>query len=242
MSDYKFNYIEYKKTIGKKSSPTIIILTFVIIFLFGIALFLHPSNNGTYEFYFVQVDSFETYSQANNLSQELQTNNAPGYIFYEGKYRVLASFFTNYDDAEKVAKNLETNYKNATVFTITSKQINKNNYNFDPNKTIKNLILSTNKIINKLNDLNISFDKQDITYNEVSIKLIELERENDKIYNDFYNFFKKDYTLNSAKKYAQNINLSLQFLKECKEQNISYNLKNELIKIVINHSSFLSCF
>lgn len=242
MSDYTFNYNLYKKNINKKSNSFLLILILTILVLFIFALYLNPNNSGTFEFYFVQMDSFQNYSKANILSQELKTKNAPGYVYHDIKYRVLASFYTNYDDAENVVNNLKSTYKNACVYTLSTNQIQKNNYSFDPDKTIKNLILHTNKMINNLSKMSISLDKHELNFKELSVKLIEIEKDFESNYSKFYNFFKNDHNLNSQKKYTNNIYQSLKILKDCNEENVSFYLKNELIKIVINHSSFLSCF
>lgn len=242
MDDYVFDYTQYKSKINKKSKHGFVLIVFIICILFCVSIFLYPKNIGNYEFYFVEIGNFQTYNQAKNLSHELALKNAPGYIHYDNTYHVLSAFFPKYDQAESVVNNLKDEYKNVKILTIKSPKISKINFSFDPNKTIKNLTLTTNNILNELNNLNISYEKNEISYNNLSTQITMLADTFNNDYSEFSTFFKDDYTLNSAKKYMKNISESIENLKKTPEDKISFTLKNEIIKIAINHHLFLSFF
>ena len=61
-----FNYYQYKNNINKKNNFSFIIIFLLIILLIGLCVFLAPTAKNLNTFYYVELDKFQTYKQANN--------------------------------------------------------------------------------------------------------------------------------------------------------------------------------
>ncbi len=240
---YSFNYQEYQQRIKKKSNHSFTILIITIILLFGLAVFLFPHDLGISYLYFVEVNNFINYSEANKLANEIKEKNGAGYIYYDGKYHVLASFYPSKSDAETIAENLKAEYPSSSVYSLEIKRYNKkNSLTSEQNKVILNTIEANESLIDSLYKCNISFDTGEFNESELSIKLKVLKNEIEKSYKAFNSEFK---TL--PKFDALSIELDIfdsmnTILGSFNGGNVSQCLKYELIKIVINHSCFLSAF
>ena len=99
---------------------------------------------------------FSGYKQANDTALKLQNESGAGYVYYNKNYHILASFYTNYDDAEKVCNSIQNDYKNSTVYTLKANQfLAQKNLTKTQNEIIKNLSSFLQKNIIKLSELSI---------------------------------------------------------------------------------------
>ena len=243
MNNYVFNYDQYKKTINKKNKTSFLLLFFIVIILLGLCIFIYPKKSNTIEFYFVEIDNFQTFKEANNLSLKINESGGAGYVYFDGKYRVLASFYSNYDNAKKVADNLKNDYTNATVFTMETNNFhNIINLNSHQNNSIKNLLETTYKTILQLEDLIINYELKNISNNELNLHIKNHQTEFDEVYNDFINNFNNLSKYNLAKDYLVKMQQCFKNISTIENQNISSNLRYETVKLVILRSQFLSCF
>lgn len=243
MSNYSFDYSQYKNKIYKKNPYSFTLIFLLIIILLGLCVFLKPINNKHYKYYFVEVDCFQTYKDALMLSNSLQERGGAGYVYFDNSYHVLASFYVEYDDAKMVANNIKNEYSNAKVFTIeTKKFINNTNLNSAQNKAVKNLLETTKEQIVKLEKFSNKYDIKKLSYTELSIHLKNLQKDYDERQNNFITAFKSYSKYNLAKEYLEEINTSLKAISNESEQNISKALRYHTINIVINRYQFLSCF
>ncbi len=84
-------------------------------------LSLSKETAGTY--YAVNMGSFNTLSEARQLSDGIRSRGAAGYITYNGKYNVLAACYVNYDDAKTIADG-----NGAAIYAIRVFPKNKKNF------------------------------------------------------------------------------------------------------------------
>lgn len=241
MQNYQFDYVQYKKKINKKSVCLIPILLILNFILLVVAFYLTTSSNEQ-EFYFVQIDEFATYKDANTLACEIQGKNAGGYIYYDGTYHVLASFYLLKDDAESVSTNLKNDYPNACVFSIsTPKKIYATSLSNKQHACANEFCLNSLSAIQQLADLSIKYDCSEISFSELSVKIKDLSSSLRKSKDNLSaELSSPKYAL--AIKHAEEIAICLEELEETTEQEMSKQIKYELIKLVINYSSFLSAF
>lgn len=240
--NYYFDYSNYSKQIHKKSKLSFVLLSLLIILLLGLSIFLKPKEK-TQTIYFVQINSYSTYQQANTLANEIKVAGGAGYIYYDKKYYVFANFYTNKSQAETVLNNLKSDYKNAKIFEFSIK-IFKNNEKLSKNqcKTVKNTANFINSLIFDLSSLSINFDKNETTFEELSVKLKNYYSNFLNFYNEFNNQFNSNSKYNLSKEYLNNIETDLNFLSCYNETELIENFKYLSIDIIVNYSSFLSCF
>ncbi len=243
MSDYVFNYSQYKNSIHKKSYLSFLSLFFVIIILLGLCVFIKPRKSTLLEFYFVEVDNFPIYQNAINLCNELNSNGVCGYVYFDGVYHVLVSFYSSYDDAEKVCDNINKDYPNSSVFTISTNRFsNKKDLEKSQNNSIKNFLESTEKIILQLESSLVKFEKGEIQLNNLSLLFKDIKKDFDAHIDNLYIAFKTNSKYNLMKEYANQISKSISNISTFDEQNLSSFLRYEILNIVINRCQFLSCF
>ena len=117
--EYQFDYISYKKRTTNNISLSFTFLVISIIFLTSLAVYFKPLKTSNYEFYFVKANTFSTYTQANNLTSEIQNSGGGGNLHYNKGYNILVNFYTNKKDAEAVCENLKSTYTTASIYTIS---------------------------------------------------------------------------------------------------------------------------
>lgn len=241
--NYNFNYSNYSKRIHKKTKLSFTFLTLVIIFLLSLTIFLKPKDESEQTLYFIQLNSYSTYQQANTQANKIKTCGVAGYIYYDNQYYVFANFYTNKTQAEKVLNNIKDEYKNAKIFEFSIK-IFKNNEKLSKNqcKITKNITNFINSLIFDLSNLSIKYDKQEIKFNELNVKLKNYFSTFLNFSNEFSSMFKSNSQYNVCKKYLKNIETDLKLLSNYNETELTENLKYLSIDIAINYSSFLSCF
>jgi len=240
---FNYNYFLYKKTLNKKNSFVFILIILLIVLLVVSSFFVKPQKTKYSEFYFVEIDNFQTYKEAINLSQILQEKEAAGYIFFDEKYHVFASFYSTKNQAKKVCENLKNEYPNSQVFTIKStcysKQINLNSKH---NKSIENFIKFTNKSIFQINDLSMQFFTKKTSFGKLKTHLTNHIKEFESYYYEFKKSFQTNSKFNQTKEYANNIYSSLLNLINSNEHNITLNLRFETVQIAVLYSKLCSCF
>ena len=244
MQSYVFNYSQYKKKIHKKSKLSFVFLFLLIIVLLSTALFLWPKNLGYNEFYFVEIDSFLNYKEASSLALEVQEKGASGYIYFDGKYKVLASCYKTEEEAKSVVKNLTNEYKNATVLKLsTLKEITASELNNNEKNAVNSLKNSTFDAIFEILELILQFDKNEIQLEHFKLELKKQTKSVDESYNNFVGLTKNDAKKNVSKKYASNIHTSLLSLSSVlSKNNSSSKLKFELTNVIVNYCSFVESF
>lgn len=239
MQTYEFDYNDYKKRIKKRHNLSFLIMLVIIALLIIACYFIIPSTK-TNKYYFVRINSYLTYSEASSMAVELQSKSAGGYIYFDGRYHVLANFYPNEEDANKVAENLSNNYPNIDVYTIDSKQYKKSANNTDYN-VIKDIIECQVTIINQLYNCIINHDKNMLNNNQFLTMLSSINKDYQDKKSVFHSHFKGSKSANIINAYdkVEDIANSLENIEKAVNDDVSYKLKYELMHIVFTHSSFL---
>ena len=251
MQENNFNYEEYTKTIQqnneyyfrykkRQKKPikiSIAFLSLCLIFLLGICVFINQNNKEFCTYYFVEIDTFATFSQANKSAIELTNKSGAGYVFFDKNYHVFAGVYLTEESAKTVSKNILNDYPNAKIFAIsTAKFKNKNQYSKNENLALKNTISSIQNLVKSLYQISISFDKNEENFKTTKTKISTLKDtfclqqskfdecfENEKIY------------FNTNKKLDEIFN-ALTRLSNCSEQDLKQKIKYELVNIAITSS------
>ena len=174
--NYSYNPSYYVNKNKKQVSITILI--FLIIILLAVAVFLIEKKEKKTYFYFLQANEFLNYKDASNLANELQSKQGAGYIYYDGSYHVIISYYATIEEAESVLENIKNEYTNAKIFNISAQQFMENSrYTNEENEQIKNMILTNENLINQTYNQILSFDKGEISKDilEVNMKNISDE-------------------------------------------------------------------
>ena len=243
MSGYIFNYSHYKKQINTKNHFNFSVILIVIILLLGACVLLRPQRTKFLEFYFIETGKFQTYQQALNHSQEMIFNGGAGYIYFDKNYHVLVSFYSNYDDAESVLKKIKNDYPSATIFTIKSKHFFKQkNLTNAQNKSIENFANTSKELVLKLDLLSAKFFTKTISFGELKTHIKNMQKEFNIVYENFINSFNNVSKHNLTKKYAVNMFNTFEKLVKFSEHEMCYQLRYEIINLVIERHHLLSCF
>lgn len=242
MQNYEFDYNQYKMKINKKNKYSICVLSIIILILLGIAFYVYPKNRNTTEFYFVEIKSFMTYNEANNLATSIQSMGGAGYVYYDGYYHVLAAYYPNENDAKKVCENLKAEYETVKVFTLTTDKFSKSNsLSAQENNKISEMIDANLNLIEQVYINTIAYDTSSINESQLLMNLENLKTHFKNTYDEYSSLLKQnDKFTKSIKCLNKILNSTDNFKSICDGQQISYKIKYELIKIVINHSSFLA--
>lgn len=232
---YNFNYLQYKKTLNRKNNFSFTLIFLIIILLLGFCVYLAPKPKSTNNFYYVEIDNFQTYKEAINLSNQLQKSGCLGFIYFATSYHVLVSFYSSFENAEKVSENLKNDYKNTKVFSINFPLFNeKKNLTNNQNLSVKKVMATTKKVILELESLANDFDTQKVTHNEAKILTKNYIDEYSSAYEDFLVNFKTNSKHNKVKNYLQNILNSLNSLEEKEEHEFGILIRYEIINISIS--------
>ncbi len=247
MQSYEFDYYQYRKKINTPKKTNFFLLSFFILILLGVAMFFYPNASAKNEYYFVEINSFLSYSEANDLANTISALNGAGYVYYDGTYRVFASFYPRKKDAESVCENLKSDYPTVTIYTLECNKFYKlNDLSNDQNKCVENLLSANHNLINAVYKCIINFDTNEINVNELLLNLKNLKSDYQKFSDDFFEQFNTNSKYNKAKKYVAKIESATNFFDELKKEEndhiVSQKLKYTLIDIVINHSILLNSF
>jgi len=185
-TEVNFDYDEYKKNTTKKSGKFFVAMFVIIGFLlalsfanlFSLAMYssglslLSGYDIKSNKFYTIQIEYYSDYNQARDFAQTLTIQGAAGYIYFDGGYRVLASCYTKYSEAESVIQNIKSTYSNAKVYTIDTQKITyPSNLNKSQLGAFKNVLQSMQNSINSLLEISTGFDKGDTNEQNVHTEL-----------------------------------------------------------------------
>ena len=243
---YLYNSKQKKDTIihGNKSNATpICVLIVMIILLTGVAFYFIETREQTNEFYFVQIDEYLNYSTASKLSTEIQSKNGAGYIHFDGRYHVLASYYPTNEEAENVVEQVKEEYPSCSVYILECKKFkNKANLSKEENSAIVETLNKNLQAINRTYADTISFDKSEINEKKLSLNLQDLLSDYDKNHQDFKKIMQNSSNFDIFNGYLTKISTAMSDSIDYAKEANSASLKYELIKMVVNHSAFLDCF
>ena len=206
MQTYSFNYSQYKKKIPTKSKLSFLLLFVIISLLISLTIFFKPKNTSSLDFYFVEITSFQTYKEASELSAEIQKKGGSGYIYYDGKYRVFASYYTSEKDAETVVNNISNDYKSANIYKLSTKKDIITPFSKKENFLISEISKSVLSSIDSITKLIIEFDKNKISSSSLKIELSKLSIRFDEKYQEFIDYTRNNSKRNVIKEYISTIN------------------------------------
>ena len=241
MQEYQFDLKEYKKRVANNNyGAPFAILIFVCVLLMGAIFFLKPKTQKNVDaLYFVEVNSFLNYSDANTLAQEIQNKNGAGYVYFDGKYHVFASVYPTKTDAKTVCENLKENYQTAKIFELEIKTINIKNLTELQKECTKNLAEQGKLTFSQIYNNILALDKAEIDRNQAILNFKTIKNNFIDVSNNFNTAFKENSKYNKAKNYLSAINTSLDNLANEKS---ACNYKYELINYAINFLNILNCF
>ena len=238
MQTYEFDYLTYKKSIKKRKNYSVLIMVLVISVLMCTYFLILPKTR-TSTYYFIRINSYLTYKEANKLANELQSKSAGGYIYFDGKYHVFASFYPSQQEADNVLSNLIDSYPTANIYFLETKSIK--TYHVD--NVITNSLKCQINIINQLYNMIVGLDKNELSDNQFTIMFNRLKKDFDNTKSEYKSFYKhtSDANIITAYDTLDNISKSLDNISNLTPKANCYQYKYELINIVFNHSSFLDC-
>ncbi len=240
MNNYNFDYFEYKKKIRPQKNIPLLFYLFIILVLILSITFLNNTSSTKKHFYFVEIDSFLIYKDANHLAISLQQQNAGGYIYFDGTYHVLASAYLNKDDAKKVKESIIDEHNDAKVFTLSCNSINLKTKSSNNYKIIKSCVDANNVLRKEFYKLVCELDKKNISFQKFKILLDNIKsnyKENTK------KFIDKNVDNSTYLQAKKHILSNLEALQtDFKEENLIQTLHYNLIKISVNSYLFLDCF
>lgn len=242
--EYQFSAKEYhKKIYGKSFGLPFAALIFIIIILVGVAFLFKPKQKFEY-FYFVEINEFLTFADANALANEIQTKNGAGYIYFDGSYHVLANFYLTSEDAETVVDNLKTEYSTAKILKLQQKKfVESKNLTSAQNDCTKALIKQAEESIKSVYNNILQFDKNEINEAQLKTNFISIASSFENVYGDFISAFSANSKFNKAKDYALKINDALNNLKDVTaKENFNSKMKFEMINFAICFYNTLNCF
>ena len=242
MNEYVFNYNQYKKSINKNNNLSFILIVLIIVFLLGFCIFLKPVSNKTETFFFVEIDNFQTYKQAQNLSQELQNLGTYSLIYFDKSYHVFVSFYSKEKDAKSVQEKLKNSYHNCSVVGLEFlKNFNDKNLTKNQISSLKNLIHETKKLVLILEDILNDFITNKTSYNKTNT-LIKTYAENFiEASNKFFENFKTDSKYNPTKTHANSILNSISSLSNLEENSFTTKARYEIMKIATALIKITNC-
>ncbi len=245
MDEYQFSYEDYKKRV-RNHGLSVYIIGFFIILLIGAAVLLWPKeveNKNKTSYYFVEIDNFLVYKDANALAGTIQKELGAGYIYFDSSYHVFAAFYPDENSATAVADNLLSDYPSARVFKIDCNVFSShNNLTENQNEAVKNTILKNDEIINKIYENILNFDKNEININILKQNFTNFCSDYNKIYENLKSSFTKNSKYYKAVENILNINNSLASFNNYVDNNELHKLKYNLIKIVVEHCAFVNSF
>ena len=245
LSAYSAYLCNSKPINTRRSSNTtpICVLVVMVILLAGVAFYFLQHTTRVDEFYFVQVGEFMNYSSAQKLSEEIQKKQAAGYIHFDGRYHVFASFYPLKEDAEKVVESLKGDYPNSTIYILEATKFkNKANLKKEENSAIQESLKENLIAINGLYNQTMSFDKAEINEKRLSLNVQEILSDYKKNLENFKNSLKNHTKFEIFNGYLTKISISLNDCIDHANKSESAFIKYEIIKMVVNHSAFLDCF
>ena len=216
--DENFFYEYEKRKHNKKQHFTIIVI--LIIILSGILSYVTNVDQTFFELYFLEINLFTNYIEANNLSQILKKQNAGGYIYYDGNYHVFANVYLDENSTKKVVENIVDDYSTSKVFSL---KILKNSNIFIKNeRNSYDFYNNFKNLLQNLNSLSLELDKEKIDINRFSTAVSQEKIHINSICNDMKNYINN---LEIFNKYMQDISICFEQILNSKNiSEVRYNL------------------
>lgn len=243
MRAYQFNEKEYKKRISKFSFHPILLMTIIISIILVASIIIKPKETKKIEFYCVQVFSSESYTEAIQVANDIKNSNGAGYIIHDRRYLVLTSAYSTEKDAKSVVDNVIELYPKAQVYTRSiNKPITQKDLSSDQNNLITSITNNMEKLIHKLINYSVEYDKNNIRFESMNIILKDLIKEVNDHSTNFNNLFHTNAKFNPAKTKLLDTKASLDKISHSEESTLGTMLKSETIAIIENFFSFVSYF
>ena len=242
MEQNVYNYYQYKKSKSKKNNHFTSIFLSIVILLSAI-VYIKPKQSNLITMHYVEINNFQTYLEAKNLSQELMEFNCSPYVYFDGKYHVLLSYYSSKTDAEKVVSNLKNNYSSVCVFSIEfANFIEQKNLSKEQNLAVKNFINQSFKTIELLEKCLLAYSKKDESLAKIKTKILDNEKILRSAVDDLIQQFKTNSKYNIAKECAQTIIQSYSEIGNFESNTFENNLRYQIVNISINLLKFKSLF
>ncbi len=247
MQEYVFDYTSYKNKIKNSSSNILsaspkqrekfgfVFVSILIIFLLATVVLIKQKSVKKQSFYFVQIGEFGSFSQANKQANQAMQLGGAGYVYFDNNYHTLVGFYLSYEDAEKVSKNINSDFPNAKVFEISTQKFSKRAHP----KIVNNLNTTLSKLTQELYQLSIDFDTNK-NFKNTHLKLSNLTDNFNSDFDSFKKEFGDDTSNLNCKKKLNNINQSLSRICQAEEAELPQKMRYELINIVVNYTMFLN--
>ena len=179
-------YIYKKNTKGTRHAKAkfLFVLFLISVLVIGFTLFaftkvdftstLKLNNFLIFEsksYYAVSVCSGSSYAEAGYFANDIKLQDGAGYVFFDGtNYQLLASVYKTKQDAETVASNL-TNFNASVVKIEFNRLILSSNYTSSQIEQIKYSLDMVNRFYEKVYDICLAFDRNEILDAEAKQKL-----------------------------------------------------------------------
>ena len=216
-----------------------LLLTVSVLFGYGITskgLIQASSKQVNESYYLLELDCFENYIKAKEFAKTIQNKGGAGFISYDNGFKVFASAYNSYDEAEKVITK-QTEYKNAKVYKLNLASFNANNgLSTEQNKIIKNNIISFKYCIENYASILNKLNKNEIDEAKFKEHLVLIQEEIEIQTEKFNSIFTQSSTMYKYKNYL------LEFLQNVTDI-ISLNLTGLNFKALAhyNHISLIYC-
>ncbi len=228
----------YKYSSQTKTGGFVIIIV-ALTLLFGAALFLMQKKDEYTNLYFVEMGVFSNYNDAQKLSTTIKQQAGAGYIYFDTSYHVLANFYFNKSDAEKVCENLIPHHPSAKVFTLSIKKLKYNKITSKNQQCLVDFYDSCNDVLSSLSKANIRYDNNTDSLRVYATNLgLILEKLSPSI-NDMKTNF-KEHKYSSLLTYANNINENLNNFDDENYIIDKQKMRYSTIDIAINFYNFFN--
>ncbi|NCA67139.1 MAG: hypothetical protein EOM87_03640 [Clostridia bacterium] len=128
------------------------------------------TNDDCVNYYAVNMGTFNTLTEARQLSEAIRVKGAAGYITHSGAYNVLAACYISYNDAKAIADS-----NAATVFTIRVFKKSRKDFPAKLRDSFDNTVGYEKSVYDTLYSLSNQLDEGDITENECIQSIVELK-------------------------------------------------------------------
>ncbi len=238
MQEYQFNQKEYRKKIYKNGGGSVAILIFICIILIGAAFILMPKKSASkQEFYFVEINQFITYKDANELAISIQEKGGAGYVFFNGSYHVFAGYYPTKSEAETVCENLKEEFECACVFSLEY-SLNSKNLSANQKTALSNMVEMSENTIGEIYENILSFVKNENSEAKLKLNFSAILKNFESKMEEFNGVF-KDNKFSKARASLEKMHTSLTNLNDITDAS---KLRYEQISFVVNYVSFLSSF
>lgn len=252
--EYKVYEVERKNRLGVAFVILGLLLAVSVCNIFGYLFFSNginivsgKENTNSGNFYAVEISCFDKYDEAYSFAQELQKKGGAGYITYNKKYKVLSSLYLTFNDAKKVAQNVQENYKDACVYELVLPDVSlPSDLNEKQTKALKNSLAVAKSNIATMTNIYLSLDRGDISEQTAKTMIHTLSEdfvdENNSIKTNFHSKDTAVY-LKYQMYYNDILSATKQVSKiELKGSELSQMIKYQQIKLAFTYISMCNLF